>query len=248
MKKSQIGEYIFNILTDLEDYLQYGFKTKKNKIDFSFLDKEDFGIKETKKEEIVNNTEKNNNTNFQSKKEMVELAFRIVKCERCILTQKCKNKVPGIGNIPAKILVVSGYLTSVEEKEKSPLNKKELELLYKWFDAISIPNNQIFITSILKCANYDIKIERDYIEKCRYYLDRQIEILKPLFIFTIGDVALSSLKRQKAENKNFHGTEFVYNNLRSFTTYHPKDMLKNNELKKVIWGDLKKFKSIFFKD
>jgi DNA polymerase len=106
-----------------------------------------------------------------------------------VLGKECKNKVPGIGEVPARILVISDYLTYEAEKNNIPLNQNELELLYKWFEAINIPKNQLFITSILKCANYNTKVEREHIEQCSYYLDKQIEILNPAFIFTIGDIA-----------------------------------------------------------
>lgn len=252
MKKSEIAESIFNILNDLDDYLKYGFRTKRDKKDLSFWDI-DFSLKLEKEKNKINSeseniNKENNETKNKSKKEMVELAFEILKCERCELGKICKNKVPGIGEIPSPIFIISGYLTKENEKNNHPLNYNELELFYKWLYSINIKKEKIFITSILKCFHYNKKIEREYIEQCRYYIDRQIEIVNPSLIITLGDVALSSLRKEKSENKNLHGQKFIYNNRVFFTTYHPKDMLKDIQIKKDIWLDLQKIRDFIKKE
>jgi len=250
VKKSEIAQNIFNILNDFDDYLKYGFKTKREKKDFSFWDIEENEIKNEIKEnsKIVIENKNNQASSNKSKKEMVELGFEILKCERCILGAICKKKIPGVGEIPADIFVISGYLTIENEKNNHPLTQNELELFNKWLDSIKIDRKKIFITSILKCLHYNKKIEREYIEQCRYYLDRQIEIVNPFLIITLGDIALSSLKKEKRENKNFHGESFTYNNRIVFTTYHPKDMLKDYQLRKDIWADLQKIRDFLQKE
>ncbi len=107
-------------------------------------------------------------------------------------------------------------------------------------DAIKINPNDVFITNLLKCVPKNTKVTRDIIESCWEYIDIQLEIIKPKIILTLGQLSLSSVKKTMYDLKKHHGEMIYYKNFKVIPTYHPSDVLKDKNLKKEVWEDLKK--------
>ena len=75
------------------------------------------------------------------------------------------------------------------------------------------------------------------------FLQAQIHILKPKMILCMGKIAIEKLMNQSISITQSHGQFFEYNNIPVMPTYHPSALLRNTDLKRPAWEDLKKFKA-----
>ncbi|HMA75677.1 MAG TPA: uracil-DNA glycosylase, partial [Candidatus Krumholzibacteriaceae bacterium] len=104
----------------------------------------------------------------------------------------------------------------------------------------------VFITNILKCRppeNRDPK--EDEISACEPYLKRQLELLSPAVICTLGRVAAQNLLRTKTPLGKMRGKIHYYNGIKTIVTYHPAALLRNPHFKRPTWEDMKLLKKIY---
>jgi uracil-DNA glycosylase family 4 len=114
-------------------------------------------------------------------------------------------------------------------------------LLTLMLQAIQLRREDVFIANVLKCRppnNRDPLPEE--IDKCEPYLMKQIELIAPKLIVTLGRFASASLLRTKAALGTLREDIHYYNNVPLIVTYHPAALLRNPQLKKNAWEDLKK--------
>ena len=244
MNKEKIAEQFLKTINIYSDYLEYGIKKNHKLPDLSHFNK----TIENKDKITKKNNIKTIPKDFSEKKnKIISLAESIVYCKKCSLYKNAK-KVPGIGNLDAQIFIIGYPPTSIEESAGKPMVGEVGAFFKKWLGAINIDINDVFITSILKCPIKKVKITKEYIEKCLYYIAKQLEIIKPKIILILGQLPLSSLKKSYTDIKSNHGKLFYYNEIPCFSIYHPIDVLKNPTLKKIVWEDLKKLKQLLVKN
>jgi uracil-DNA glycosylase family 4 len=107
--------------------------------------------------------------------------------------------------------------------------------------AINLSRDEVFIANVLKCRppnNRDPLPEE--VEKCEPYLLKQIDLISPKLIVTLGRYAAASLLRTKSALGELRKELHNYNNVPLVVTYHPAALLRNPLLKREAWKDLKK--------
>ncbi len=121
---------------------------------------------------------------------MQELSTQINSCEKCELYKTRKKPLVGDGSVNAKILVIGespGYYEDIEGKAFIGEAGKILDQL---LDSIGLKRSEIYITNVLKChppRNHNPS--RQEIDSCIGYLYKQIDIMKPKLIVTLGKFA-----------------------------------------------------------
>jgi DNA polymerase len=80
----------------------------------------------------------------------------------------------------------------------------------------------------------------DEMETCRRYLDMQMEIIQPKIIVTLGASSTRGLLNSEESISTIRGTVKEYNGIKLMPTYHPAALLRNPNLKKFVWDDMKK--------
>ena len=113
---------------------------------------------------------------------------------------------------------------------------RQLEGLLK--DA-GLNRDDVYITNVVKCRPPENRRPTDpEAEACHPYLERQIELLRPMVVVLLGD---SALKRFLPEQTlgGAHGRLFRREGLALFPTYHPAAMIYNRALAKVSAEDFK---------
>jgi len=153
-------------------------------------------------------------------------------------SQGCKEN-PGIGRADSKIFVIALPPGPEEEKNDVPLSLEALEFFKKWIEAIQFTMNDVFITNILKCPPKGTPISKEHIEACFAYIDRQLEIIQPSLIITLGQLTLSACRKRFIDLARSHGELFQYKEIPVIPTYHPSEVLANPVLKKAVWNDMK---------
>jgi len=163
-------------------------------------------------------------------------------CGACELSQNCTQKVPGIGDRQADLLIVGEGPGHDEDIRGEPFVGRSGQLLDRMLAAIGIGREQVYITNIVKCRppnNRDPKVDES--QQCRHYLDAQIKQLAPRVILAVGRVSAHNLLGSNLpvgklikEMHQLPGTEIPLK-----VTYHPAYLLRNPSAKAIAWQDLK---------
>lgn len=180
-----------------------------------------------------------------SKTTLEEIASKIARCTRCTLARTRNNVVPGMGIENPDVLVIGEGPGYDEDKQGLPFVGKAGILLDKMLAAIGLDRkSNCYIANIVKCRppqNRDpFPQEQD---ACFSFLEAQINILKPKMILCMGKISSNKMLNQEAPIGTLRGQIFEYNNIPLMVTYHPSALLRNEQLKRPAWDDLKMFKA-----
>lgn len=173
------------------------------------------------------------------------LASKILKCTHCQLARTRTNVVPGEGVTNPDVLVIGEGPGYDEDMQGRPFVGKAGILLDKMLAAIQLDRkSNCFIANIVKCRppqNRDPFPEEQ--EACFSYLEAQIKILKPKMILCMGRISGQKMLNTTEPVGKLRGNFFEYNGIPLMITYHPSALLRNQELKRPAWEDLKKFRA-----
>lgn len=180
-----------------------------------------------------------------SKTTLEEISAKIAKCTRCSLARTRNNVVPGMGVENPDVLVIGEGPGYDEDKQGLPFVGKAGILLDKMLAAIGLDRkSNCYIANIVKCRppqNRDpFPQEQD---ACFSFLEAQINILKPKMILCMGKISSNKMLNQESPIGTLRGQIFEYNNIPLMVTYHPSALLRNEQLKRPAWDDLKMFKA-----
>lgn len=173
-----------------------------------------------------------------------DIASKIERCTRCALARTRNNVVPGMGVSQPQVLVIGEGPGYDEDMQGKPFVGKAGMLLDKMLAAIQLDRNKnCFIANVVKCRppqNRDPHPEEQ--AACFSFLEAQIKVLKPKMILCMGRIAGHKLLNTEAPVGQLRGKFFDYNGIPLMITYHPSALLRNEELKRPAWEDLKKFR------
>lgn len=182
------------------------------------------------------------------------LEQQIGDCRRCNLWKTRNNPVVGDGSTDARAMFIGeapGYWEDVKGK---PFVGKAGKILDELLNSIDLKREEVYITNILKCRppNNRNPLQSE-IDACTPYLDKQIEIVNPEVIATLGNFALSYISGKfglKADNVGrVHGRVFkiktLLGNLFIIPLYHPAAAVYNPALKKALLEDIKTIRTMF---
>ena len=173
-----------------------------------------------------------------------ELNTKILRCTRCGLARTRNNVVPGMGVENPEVLVIGEGPGHDEDMQGLPFVGKAGFLLDKMLAAIGLDRNRnCYIANVVKCRPPENRNPLpDEQAACFSFLEAQIHILKPKMILCMGKIAIEKLTGLSIPITQRHGEFFDYQGIPVMPTYHPSALLRNEELKRPAWEDLKKFK------
>ena len=175
---------------------------------------------------------------------MEQLNNKIYRCTRCGLARTRNNVVPGEGVPHPDVFVIGEGPGYDEDMQGHPFVGKAGMLLDKMLNAIDLDRHtNCFIGNIVKCRPPENRNPfPDEQDSCFPFLEAQIHILKPKMILCLGKVSIEKIMGQKISITAKHGVFYEYNGIPVMATYHPSALLRNQELKRPAWEDLKGFK------
>ncbi len=176
-----------------------------------------------------------------------ELQQHIANCEKCSLCQSRTQTVFGVGNPQADVMVIGEAPGAEEDRQGEPFVGAAGKLLDNMLKAIGLDRQKVFIANILKCrppANRNPSNEEAM--ACEGYLLRQIDLIQPKLILSVGGVSAKNLlKTEEAVGRlRQQQQKMVKRNLPVLVTYHPAYLLRKPSEKAKSWEDLKKFKQM----
>ena len=166
-------------------------------------------------------------------------------CHNCGLREGCTNVVIYRGNRKAPLMIIGEAPGENEDIQGLPFVGKAGQYLDKWLDAIGLSRHtNCFIGNVVKCRppmNRDP--QPDEIASCMPYLERQIAIIKPKFILTVGRISSAVLSGQEAGIGRLRGRTYSFRGIPLIPTYHPSAVLRDPTLRKPVWDDLRRLKA-----
>lgn len=166
-------------------------------------------------------------------------------CKRCTLYKARKKFVFGEGNPCADIFFIGEAPGREEDLVGRPFVGEAGKLLTKMIESINLKREEVYIGNVLKCrppSNRDPLPSE--VEACKPWLYKQLEIVKPKIICTLGKHATLTLLN-KTNFSNIRGIVYDFQGAKLLPTYHPAALLYNPRLKQVAWEDMKLLKILY---
>ena len=173
-----------------------------------------------------------------------ELYQEIALCQKCELAKYRTNVVPGEGADEADIMLVGEAPGRYEDQQGRPFVGPAGQYLDKLLASINLSRKQVYIANVIKCrpqGNRDPLPSE--ILSCRHWLERQIELIQPKMIVTLGRYSMAMFFPKKSISK-IHGTAQKRDNVIYYAMYHPAAALHQQSLGKVIEEDMLKIPSL----
>ena len=143
-------------------------------------------------------------------------------CQKCALAAGRTQVVFGSGNPEADIMFVGEAPGYYEDKEGRPFVGAAGKLLDRLLQEIGLQRSEIFIANVLKCRPPQNRDPLpDEVQACKPYLFRQIELIKPRVICTLGNFATQLLLEKKVGIMKVRGRSFQGKNYFVFPMLHP---------------------------
>ena len=172
------------------------------------------------------------------------LETTILSCQKCPLAATRTQAVPGEGNKQADLLFVGEGPGRDEDRLGKPFVGRAGQLLTKIIEAMKFTREEVYITNIVKCRPPNNRNpEPGEIEQCHPYLLRQIELIRPRVIVSLGKVATEFFIPNMKTISSVRGQFQVFRDIPLMPTFHPSYLIRqpdNRPLKKKVWDDMKK--------
>ena len=187
-------------------------------------------------------------------KELEKLNKEITNCTKCSLHESRTHAVPGEGNPFSGIMFIGEAPGKNEDLEGRPFVGAAGKLLEKMLnDYLNVKRSDVYITNVIKCRppnNRDP--HEDEIKACAPYLERQINLLNPTVIVTLGNhsarfifkkYGLTYSSISKAHGKKFV-VDTIFQRVYIFPMYHPAAILYNRKLEYEFINDFINLKKL----
>jgi len=190
--------------------------------------------------------EKNNSE--QNVPNLDDLKEKYSNCQKCELGRTRNKFVYGNGSANAKLMLIGEGPGAEEDKTGNVFVGRAGKLLTKMLQAINLEREDVYIANIVKCRPPDNRNPLPEERKaCLGYLLQQIAIIRPKLILLLGKVAATTLLHQDKTLKDFRENTYIFQNTKTYVSYHPSALLRNPNWKKPAWIDLQKIQKEYEK-
>jgi DNA polymerase len=183
-------------------------------------------------------------TTEQRRAVLEQIASEVRTCTRCRLSQTRSRAVPGEGRADTEVVFVGEGPGQTEDQQGRPFVGRAGDLLVKLLSTLGWRRQEVFITNIVKCrppGNRDP--EPDEIAACVPYLQRQLEVLDPAVVVTLGRFSMAHF-RPGERITQIHGThvpaptETGAPDAVAFAMFHPAAALRSTDVERQSYDDI----------
>jgi len=164
-------------------------------------------------------------------------------CTKCRLCETRTQTVFGEGDADARIFFIGEGPGENEDLTGRPFVGRAGEMLNKWIAAMGLRREQVYIANIVKCRPPGNRVPApDEVATCTPYLQRQLEIVRPKVIVTLGLPSAKYMLQTNSTMGRLRGQWHEWRGIRLMPTFHPAYVLRSytNEVRAAVWDDLKK--------
>ncbi|MBI2847421.1 MAG: uracil-DNA glycosylase [Chloroflexi bacterium] len=173
-----------------------------------------------------------------------ELHQKISACPRCALARTRVHAVPGEGPEKPDIVFIGEAPGFNEDQQGRPFVGAAGQFLEELLSSIGLHRKDVYITNVIKCRPPE---NRDplpgEIEACRSWLDKQLELLCPKLVVTLGRYSMAHFFPKENISK-VHGKARKRDSIIYYAMYHPAAALHQPSLRNTIIEDMKKIPEI----
>lgn len=175
---------------------------------------------------------------------LTDIHQEIEHCQDCELARRRTRVVPGEGPEKASLLFIGEAPGWHEDQQGRPFVGPAGQFLEQLLASIGLKREHVYIANVIKCrppGNRDPLPGE--IQACSKWLERQIEIINPKMIVTLGRYSMARYFSNESISK-VHGKTKKQGNIIYFAMYHPAAALHQGSLRKVIEADMLKIPKI----
>jgi uracil-DNA glycosylase family 4 len=171
----------------------------------------------------------------------IEILYKeIGSCHDCVLAKTRTKVVPGEGPSKPEILLIGEAPGYYEDQQGRPFVGPAGQFLEQLLGSINLKRQQVYIANVIKCrppSNRDPLPGE--IKACSRWLEKQLELLQPKIIVTLGRFSMAKYFPNESISK-IHGQAKKLENIICFPLYHPAAALHQGNLRKTIEADVLK--------
>ncbi len=171
-------------------------------------------------------------------KALKALRQEIGDCKRCKLYKGRKNLVFGEGNPDASLMFIGEAPGREEDIQGRPFVGDAGRLLTRLIEKMGFKRQDVYIGNIIKCRppmNRDP--QDDEISTCMPFIKKQIMIISPKVIMSLGRISAQTLIGVKIPITRLRGKFYDYEGIPLMPTFHPAYLLRNPRDKMLVWSD-----------
>jgi len=155
-------------------------------------------------------------------------------CTRCPLYKNATQTVFGEGSARAKLMLVGEQPGDQEDLVGRPFVGPAGKLLDRALDEAGIDRKDCYVTNAVKHFKYEIRGKKRLhqkpnsyeIDKCRWWLDREISLVRSGLIVALGATAAASLLGRSATISKLRGRPLTFSDHPGWVTVHPSYLLR----------------------
>jgi uracil-DNA glycosylase family 4 len=170
--------------------------------------------------------------------ELQDVAEQVRRCTRCLLAKSRSRAVPGEGPENAALMFIGEAPGFHEDKSGRPFVGAAGQFLEELLASINMSRTDVYITNVIKCrppGNRDPLPNE--IEACQSYLDRQIELIRPRMIVTLGRFSMARAF-PGARISSVHGQPRKIEGVLYYPMFHPAAALHQPKLRSTVEQDM----------
>lgn len=179
----------------------------------------------------------------QRRQQLRLLAEEVAKCQRCPeLAATRTQTVFADGQAGVELCLVGEAPGRDEDAQGLPFVGEAGQLLNRILGACGLKREDVYICNTLKCRPPANRTPLpNELANCHGYLERQIELVQPRFICTLGGSAAQAVLGTIASLGKLRGRFHDYKGIPVLCTYHPAYLLphRHPEKKREVWDDMK---------
>lgn len=166
-------------------------------------------------------------------------------CKRCSRSGQRHALVFGSGDPHARLMFIGDAPSHDDDKTGEPFAGEPGQLLTKMIGGMGLTRDAVYVSYILKCRTTENRHPfPEEINACFPVLERQIQMVKPEVICTLGAFATQAILGKHNEVARLRGNFQAYGSCQVMPTFHPAYLLKNPASKRDAWEDLKKIMAL----
>ena len=165
-------------------------------------------------------------------------------CTRCDLCKTRTQAVPGEGPSGSGIMFIGEAPGKHEDEAGRPFVGASGKFLSYLIEKAGFMRDMVFITNIVKCRPPENRDPRpEEVAACSRYLDRQIELINPAVIVTLGRISMAKFFAGE-KISTIHGQGRMVRGKLVVAMYHPAASLHNPSLRSTLEADFAGLKQV----
>ena len=165
-------------------------------------------------------------------------------CHLCDLSKSRTQSMTGFGSTHPKILFLDAFVSSAEDETNSYYAGRSGSMLRDMIEKVlNLTLNEVYTTHAVKCKPFGFQQpSSSECSSCSPYLHKQLEILSPRLVVTLGEDAYRLLTHDESDYDRVRGHIIPYGSISIIPIHHPTFLVRNPSFKKEAMRDLQTIK------